>query len=230
MSTPIEKRGRGLHVFLALREMAIAYQMKPGERINEYELAEQLGVSRTPIREALARLASEGLLMESTRGYIRKPLNVEEMADLYEARLAVERECLRLACTRATQEELQALANYLHATEETPADACIESLVELDESFHIQLATLSGNAELTRMLIALNEKLRFIRWIDMENVGRHSTQCEHQQIITALLTGQFEQALHTLDTHISKRRERIVETVTQGLAKIYLHEDTPTRF
>ncbi len=216
------KRGRGSDVFEALRKMAISYQMKPGERLNELDLAEQFGVSRTPVREALTRLASEGLLVESSRGYVRKPLEVQEMADLYEARLAIERECLRLAFERAAPHELQEIADYLKASRDVPADTSTEKLVELDEGFHLRLAAMAKNAELQRMLISLNERLRFVRWIDMENVGRESTQQEHAEIVSALAARDVERAQSILNAHISMRRERIVDTITKGLAKIYL--------
>jgi DNA-binding GntR family transcriptional regulator len=216
------QRGRGADVFNALRAMAISYQLKPGERLNELELAAQFGVSRTPVREALTRLASEGLLMESTRGYIRKPLDVQEMADLYEARLAIERECLRLAFERASEPQLQDISEFLSASMATPATASSEKLVELDEGFHLRIADMARNAELKRMLISLNERLRFIRWIDMENVGRESTQEEHSQIVKALIDRDHHRAQTILSQHIASRRERIVASITQGLARIYL--------
>lgn len=216
------QRGRGADVFEALRKMAISYQMKPGERLNELDLAAQFGVSRTPVREALTRLASEGLLVESSRGYVRKPLEVKEMADLYEARLAIERECLRLAFERATPDELQEIAAYLKASREVPSSTSTEKLVELDEGFHLRIASMSKNTELKRMLVSLNERLRFVRWIDMENVGRESTQQEHAEIVSALTARDIDRAQGILNTHISMRRERIVDTITKGLAKIYL--------
>ena len=216
------KRGRSSDVFAALRKMAISYEMKPGERLNELELAEQFGVSRTPIREALTRLASEGLLVESTRGYVRKPLDVQEMTDLYEARMAIERECLRLAFERASQAQLDEIAHYLQASMEAPATTSTETLVELDEGFHLRIADMAGNAELKRMLVSLNERMRFVRWIDMENVGRESTQHEHAEIVQALRMHDADMAQNILARHIHARRDRIVETITKGLARIYL--------
>ena len=216
------QRGRAAGVFAALRNMAISYEMKPGERLNELELATRFGVSRTPIREALTRLASEGLLVESTRGYVRKPLDVQEMADLYEARMAIERECLRLAFERATEWQLQDISDFLADSMATPATASSETLVELDEGFHLRIADMARNAELKRILVSLNERLRFIRWIDMENVGRDSTQQEHSDIVEALVKRDPARAQAILAQHISSRRERIVASITQGLARIYL--------
>jgi DNA-binding GntR family transcriptional regulator len=216
------RRTLGSDVFEALRKMAISYEMKPGERLNELDLAEKLGVSRTPIREALKRLAAEGLLMESSRGYVRKPLEIQEMLSLYEARVAIERECFRLAYERATEDELRDISDYLKTSMQVPGDTKVEQLVELDEGFHLRIAAMSKNTELKRILISLNERIRFIRWIDMENVGRDSTQKEHREIVTALLERDMERGLACISSHISVRREQIVEKITKGLARIYI--------
>jgi DNA-binding GntR family transcriptional regulator len=216
------KRTLGSDVFEALRKMAISYEMKPGERLNELDLAEKLGVSRTPIREGLKRLAAEGLLMESSRGYVRRPLDIQEMLNLYEARVAIERECFRLAFERATEEELREISEYLKNSMQVPAGTHVEQLVELDEGFHLRIAAMAKNTELQRILVSLNERIRFIRWIDMENVGRDSTQKEHWDIVNALLERDMERGMARLTSHISQRREQIVEKITKGLARIYI--------
>src|SRR4051812_12880551 len=115
MRKPISKtrRERGSGVFHTLREMAISYQMKPGERLSEVALAERLGVSRTPVREALTRLVNDGFLAPTTRGFMRRPLEVQETLDLYEARVAIESSCLAMAIERATEEEIAEAVAYL---------------------------------------------------------------------------------------------------------------------
>lgn len=85
-------------------------------------------------------------------------------------------------------------------------------------------ARMAGNAELRRMLASLNERIRFIRWIDMETVGRDSTQKEHQQIARALKARDWAAGEKHLGGHIGLRREQIVEAITRGLARIYLVE------
>jgi DNA-binding GntR family transcriptional regulator len=216
------RRERGSGVFDTLREMAISYQLRPGERVSEIELAERLGVSRTPVREALTRLVTDGFLVTATRGYMRRPLDIQETLDQYEARVAVERECLRLALQRGTDEEIAEALAFLEESRSVPPNTPVRSLVELDEAFHMRLAAMARNGELRRMLGSLNERIRFIRWIDMENVGRDSTQYEHQMILDALRSRDAAAADHHLTEHISLRREQIVQAITQGLARIYL--------
>lgn len=216
------RRERGSSVLSILRDMAISYQLKPGERLSEIELAERLGVSRTPVREALNTLATDGFLVASSRGFARRPLDIQEMQDLYEARLAVERECLRLAMERATAEQIRALTVFLEHSKSVAPGTPVRELVALDETFHLQIADMAGNAELRRMLASLNERIRFIRWIDMETVGRDSTQKEHQQIARALKARDWVAGERHLGAHIGLRREQIVEAITRGLVRIYL--------
>lgn len=224
MAVPIAKirRDRGSDVYNTLRAMAIAYQFRPGERLSEIELAARLGVSRTPVREALGRLVAEGFLLPATRGYMRRPLDVQETLDLYEARVAIERECLRLALARATGAQVEEAGAYLEASRAIPADAAVQRLVELDEGFHLRIAEMAGNSELRRMLTSLNERIRFIRWIDMENVGRDSTQREHQEILDALRARDAAGSERLLSAHIALRRDQIVDAIARGLARIYL--------
>jgi len=96
--------------------MAVSFDLKPDERINESELAERLGASRTPLREALNRLVAEGLLVyRSRKGFFCRPLQPKLIFDLYEARLAVEKEAVRLACERATADDVAALRTSLES-------------------------------------------------------------------------------------------------------------------
>lgn len=216
------RRERGSGVFNTLRDMAISYQMKPGERVSEIELAARLGVSRTPVREALTRLVTEGFLVPCTRGFMRRPLDVQEALDLYEARMAVERECLRLALERADEAQINEALAFLEQSRQVPPDTPVRDLVELDEAFHLRIAAMARNGELARMLGSLNERIRFIRWIDMEKVGRDSTQREHGQILDALRRRDAAAAERLMNEHIALRREQVVEAITQGLARIFL--------
>jgi len=219
------RRARGSGVFESLRDMAIAYQLKPGERLSEIELAQRLGVSRTPVREALARLVTDGFLLPASRGFMRRPLDVQESLDLYEARSAVESACIALAIQRATDEEIAQAKAYLATSRQVAPGTSVERLVELDEGFHLLIADMARNQELRRMLVTLNERIRFIRWIDMESIGRSATQKEHLQILKALQARDVAAAQQELGDHIGRRRDQIVEAITKGLARIYLPSD-----
>ena len=96
-----------------------------------------------------------------------------------------------------------------------------------DKALHLDLriADMAGNSELRRMLVSLNERIRFIRWIDMENVGRDSTQHEHQEILQALTARDAALSERLLSGHIAFRRDQIVDAIARGLARIYLPQE-----
>jgi len=204
--------------------MVILYEIKPGERLNEVALAEKLGVSRTPVRDALHLLARDGFLEESGRGYIRRPLNLKEMLDVYEAREAIEVECLKLASQRATPEQIAEIEAFLAESRAVPENYPVLDLVSLDEKFHDMLAQLSGNNELRRILNELNGRIRFVRWINMEQIGRGKTQAEHAAILQALRDKDADAAEACMRSHISQRTAQIKESITEGLARIFLRD------
>lgn len=204
--------------------MVILYEIKPGERLNEVALAEKLGVSRTPVRDALHLLARDGFLEESGRGYIRRPLNLKEMLDVYEAREAIEVECLKLASQRATPEQIAEIEAFLAESRTVPENYPVLDLVSLDEKFHDMLAQLSGNNELRRILNELNGRIRFVRWINMEQIGRGKTQAEHAAILQALRDKDADAAEACMRSHISQRTAQIKESITEGLARIFLRD------
>lgn len=213
---------RGEEVLNRLRDMAIFFEFKPGERLNEASLAEQLGVSRTPVREALMTLAHEGFLEQSGRGYVRRRFDVQEMKDLYELRLGLEKECCIYAVRRASLQQIDALGAYLDHSRNIPADTPVTELVKLDEGFHQRLAQMTGNAELERMVIWMNRRIRFMRWISMDGGRRDSTQQQHTGLLEALRRRDEQGMLELITAHISLRQDQIVEAVTRGLAHIFL--------
>ncbi|UFN48557.1 GntR family transcriptional regulator [Roseomonas sp. OT10] len=203
--------------------MAVAYRLRPSERINEVELARQLGVSRTPLREALNRLAAEGFLAATAnRGYTMLPLDPQRVLTLYDYRAILEVGALRLACERASDAELAELAAFAARSRDEPDDdAHSLRLLSLDERFHEELARLSRNDEVLRALRSLNERIRFIRWIDMQNGRRATTQREHLRILHHLRAREADAAAALLQSHIARRLDQISEMIRTGFAEIY---------
>jgi DNA-binding GntR family transcriptional regulator len=208
-----------------LRAMAITYQFRPLERLAEADLAKRLKVSRTPIREALNRLVTEGLLVFTpNRGFQCRPLDAKEIFDLYEVRRTLETTAVRLAAERATDEELAELAAFLATSRAAPDDASVVDLVGLDEAFHERIAFMSRNAELLRILRNINARIRFCRWIDMENGRRAATQTEHAEVLEALAARDAERCTAIMNGHITRRLDQIVEVIREGYARIYMGE------
>ena len=209
-------------VYRELREMAIAFEIRPGERLNEIALAKHLGVSRTPLREALNRLCSEGFLTFSTnQGFFRKPLEVKEIYDLYEFRQGLEASAMKLVVERATAEQLAEVDRFLEqSAKDVPSRSTLE-LVALDESFHEQLMTLSGNLEMLHNLKNINGRIRYVRWVDMD--GRRAvTQAQHKAILKKLQERDVESSTKLMSDHIGQRLESIVENVEKSYGRIYV--------
>ena len=209
-------------VYEALKEMAVGYAVRPGERINEGRIATQLGVSRTPLREALNRLKMEGFLrFEPGRGFFCRELDPQEVFQLYELRKAIEIAAVRLAVARADDREIAALADFLDATGPGSDGRTVAELTELDETFHRRLLVLSRNGEMLRVLDNVNARIRFVRWIDMGD-GREATQGEHRTVVAALARRDAEAAVAILERHIDRRLDQITAAIREGLARIYL--------
>ncbi|KAA2213370.1 GntR family transcriptional regulator [Teichococcus oryzae] len=208
-------------VYARIKAMAISYRLRPSERINEVELARQLGVSRTPLREALNRLAAEGFLeATANRGYSVLPLDPKRVLTFYEYRAMLEIGALRLAAARATDEALCGLAGLAQRTREMAAQDAFAQLTA-DEAFHTRLVALADNAEMLRSLRSLNERMRFIRWIDLDKGrGEHWTD-EHMAMVEMLRARDAEAAAALMQAHIARRLDRITEMIRAGFAEIY---------
>ncbi|WP_420995151.1 GntR family transcriptional regulator [Cupriavidus sp. 30B13] len=210
-------------VYDKLKRMSVGYDFKPGERLNEGVLASALGVSRTPLREALTRLTTEGLLRFSPgKGFFCRDLDVQEVFSLYEMRKIVEIEALRLSLERAKDEDIDALLAFLDNTGPEPGDRTVEELVRLDETFHEGLMAMSGNVEMLRVLKNINARIRFVRWIDMERCDRRKSQNEHREILLGLKARDAERCLPILGKHINRRYDEISSALKEGYAQIYM--------
>lgn len=211
-------------VYESLREMAITFKFKPGERLTELDIAERFSVSRTPVREALSRLVNEGFLVADGRGFAVRDLNPQECFDLYELRLALECTAVRLAVQRATDDQLSLLSKMARQANREPADCPVERIVELDEQFHEQIARLSGNAQLTEALKSVNARIRFVRLIDMEGRPRSRSLGDHVAVARSLEARDAESAIEEIQQHVSRKLQDMVQVVRRGIARIYLDD------
>jgi DNA-binding GntR family transcriptional regulator len=209
-------------IYRAVKEMAISYRFKPGERINEGALARRLGTSRTPAREALNRLVAEGFLtFERGRGFFCRAFKPREIFELYQLRSVIEAAAARLACEQASEAELDRLARFLDQTGPDDRGRSSAALVTLDEHFHESIMALTRNAEMARVLANVNARIKFFRWIDMDT-RRIETQHEHRAILAALRARDAACAARRMEAHISHRLDRITAAIKEGYSRIYV--------
>ena len=207
----------------ALREMAIEFSVKPGERLNEVELAGRLGMSRVPVREAMNRLVSEGLLTAvPNQGFSCRRLSASEVAWLYEVRGDLEAAAMTQVVAEASASDLQALRDGAEQARTAAGRVPAETLVERDEAFHLAFVHLAGNEERVRMLRGINARIRFVRRI---NLGLPERMCrsldEHVLIAAALQRRDSVEAANLLRQHLRLSAEEATASVARGLARIY---------
>jgi DNA-binding GntR family transcriptional regulator len=202
--------------------MAMTFRFLPGERLNEAVLAKELGVSRTPLREALNRLSTEGFLtFSANNGFFRKTIDVKEIFDLYEFRMYLELSGVKLAVERATDEQLTEIEDFLTESAREVPTRTVDDLVLLDEQFHEMLMKLTGNVQMLDSLRNINARIQFVRWLDMTD-RRSGTQSEHKHIVAALRKRDRKETEGLISEHIAHRLDQIVEKVERSYGRIFV--------
>ena len=210
-------------VYEQLKAMAVSFEFKPGERLNEGSLASLLGISRTPLREALNRLNTEGFLrFMPGKGFFCRELDAQEIFDLYELRKSIEVAAVRLAIKRAQDQDVDALLTFLRDTGPDPGERTSIELVQLDETFHERLLAMSNNAEMLSVLRNVNARIRFVRWIDMDRINRTKTQAEHRAVLLGVKARDEAKCVPLLEKHIDRRLDQITSAIKEGYAQIYM--------
>ncbi|MFK4441858.1 DNA-binding GntR family transcriptional regulator [Caballeronia udeis] len=204
-----------------LKEMAVLYTIRPGERVNELELAAKFDVSRTPLREALNRLVAENLLhFVPNRGFFVRELHRQDIFDLFELRRSIESSAVLLAVERADLKDIRALRKFWKDVMKSKVQAPAAELTSRDEEFHVRLVALSGNNEMVRALYGINARIHFVRWVDLEQRG-HDAFSEHLDILDAIEARDVERCRELTETHITWRMEEIAKVVDAGVVKLF---------
>ena len=222
--------------YAALRNKAINFEFKPGERLNESALTRELGVSRTPMREALNRLVAEGFLTTSPgQGFYCRSLQPDTISELYQLRCALESEAVLRAVECAGQKDIDALRDNLDKTEPTYMTCDdFSELARMDEDFHTGIARCSGNRELVDALTNVNERIRYVRAVNLRQLRLNGARDEleglsaHRLIVNAVLERNTDLAVSTLRRHIERRSEEVVELVKLAYSELYVPQPSPT--
>jgi DNA-binding GntR family transcriptional regulator len=195
-------------VVLKLRHLIVDGQLPAGARINEVHLSRQLAISRTPLREALARLAQEGALRSVARiGYFVRPLTVEEFEQLYDIRPILDPEALRLAGlpSRERMEKLQDLNDAIGRARDSDA------IINLDDEFHMELIAACPNQvliELIRQIVQRTRRYEIGLMRESRNVA--VATANHKEIMMALRKRDLRSACAALRNNLRTGREPIL--------------------
>ena len=211
-------------VYEQVKAMAISFEFPPGARVNELAVAKQIGVSRTPLREALNRLTADGFLtFSSQRGFFRKALSVKAVEDLYEWREQLELGVVRLALERATEAALDEIEAFLKSS--APVGQNSKELLAFDEAFHQRVAALTSNAEIMDSLRSLNDRIRFMRWVEMERRGDYRLD-DLYAILGAIRRKDLPLAEKLMSAHVLLPHDQIVAAVKDAFARIYMERES----
>ncbi|MFS8534321.1 MAG: GntR family transcriptional regulator [Limnochordales bacterium] len=204
-------------VFEAIREAIISGHLKPGERLMEIQLAEELGVSRTPVREAIRKLEQEGLVvMVPRKGAYVADISMKDIAEVFEIRGALEGLAAELAAERATEEELERLERLLVAIGECIERQDVDGMIEKDTEFHDLLFSASHNERLVQILSLLREQIQRFRSRTLARVERMKVALEeHKAIVEALGRRDSELARSLAEAHIESARSSLMKLITE---------------
>lgn len=202
-------------VFQTLRQAILRGELKPGERLLEVQLAEKLGVSRTPIREAIRQLELEGLvLMIPRKGAEVAQITEKSLRDVLEVRKALEELAVSLACDRMTAEELKSLKRAAKAFKASLDYRDVTKIAAADVGFHDIIYQATGNERLIQLLLKLREQMyRYrVEYLKQKEVYEVLLQ-EHDKIVETIEQCNHEEARRVVGAHIENQMLAVTDTI-----------------
>lgn len=202
-------------VFYTLRRQILKGELKPGERLMEIALANRLGVSRTPVREAIRKLENEGLvIMLPRRGAHVAEITRQELNDVLEIRSSLEELAIVRACENMTDDDMEALkeveADFARLVADESSD--LATLGEADEHFHDLIYEGTGNRRLIQIINQLREQMYRFRVEYLKDIAiRRTLVEEHDAIVRVLERRDRDESVRLIKLHIDNQRETINE-------------------
>ena len=199
-------------VFKKLRRAILLEELKAGERLTEIRLADRLGVSRTPIREAMRKLELEGLVvMVPRRGAVVGKISEKNLRDVLEIRRVLDMLCARLACERMSEEAKEKLNTACQDFEEAVKSGDLRDVAQKDVALHNIIIEATGNLTLQQMLDNLAEQMYRYRVKYLKDDSQYQTLSrEHRAICKSIMSGDQETAVRLAKEHIDNQETAII--------------------
>lgn len=199
-------------VYEELKRQILVGEIAPGTRMMEVELADVMGVSRTPVREAIRKLEKEGLVtIEPRKGAYASNISIKDMVDVLEVRQGLEGMAAAIASGKITERQKADLLNVVKKYKAAVESANIEEIIKYDEEFHSMIISISGNKTLMQVFSTVQELALRFRYIYYDDFNRYeSMPREHQLIEEAIMSGDAEKARVAAGDHVSKLKEFIL--------------------
>ena len=204
-------------VFNTLREAILRGDLEPGERLMEKQLADSMGVSRTPIREAIRKLELEGLVvMIPRKGAQVAEMTEKDIEDVLEVRAALEALAVRLACEKMSTEELEELRNVMKEFQQAAERKDVYGMVDKDVEFHDIIFKSTQNEKLIQIVNNLREQIYRFRVAYLRRFNRYKIiQQEHQEILQVIEKNQVEEAERVATIHIQNQEKAVIQLIRE---------------
>lgn len=203
--------GRAEHATRELRRLVLSLSLRPGDSLPERRLEKLLGVSRSPVRQALARLAQEGLVVRGPRSYQVAPIDVAEIDELFALRTLLETAAVRWAAARADAARIAAAEAALARLHEGMSS---EERLAATARLHLALARASGNRFLVAELEALLPRVTRARYLELSEPATLSRgDREHEGIVRLVKAGRGDEAARLMAGHLERTRRHLQESL-----------------
>lgn len=208
---PIRRRTLHEEISTRLRDLIIEGHLEAGSRINEVEVCVRLGVSRTPLREAIRTLASEGLVeLVPAKGAIVRRFSVTDVRHMLEAIKALEQFAGRLACQRASADDIARIVDIHTAMMSRYKSRNRLAYYKLNQAIHSEIVRIADNTAIAEMHAILQARLKHIRYIGNRDTDKWAgAVAEHEEMIRALQTRNADALSDVLGRHMDKTLERV---------------------
>ncbi|MGD2102713.1 MAG: GntR family transcriptional regulator [Acidimicrobiia bacterium] len=216
---PRKQRVLSEEAYTEIKRKIVTLELRPGQRIDDHQLSAELSISRTPVREALFRLGSEGLIdIDTTPGFLVKPVGLQDTASLFEAHYVITTAVARMAARRATDTQLDELERAGEVVEKAIADRDYFGITAANASLHIAEAKVAGNSYIEQMATMIHDQgqrlayLCFGGVVDFrEDLERHfqGVVADHRALHDALRRHDLDDAVARAQEHVHRFRSRV---------------------
>ncbi len=209
-------------VYEQLKHQILIGKITPGTRMMEVELADEMGVSRTPVREAIRKLEKEGLVtIEPRRGAYASEISVKDLVDVLEVRENLEGFAAALAAARMSESEIDELNQITKGYSEAIQNNQTEEMIHFDELFHRYIVECSGNKTLIQLSKTVQELALRFRYLYYDDFSRYENMpTEHKEIIDAIKSGDEVMARNIADKHVKKLKDFILSEGKDAFAHL----------